>query len=146
MKIICIGRNYLAHIKELGNAVPAEPIFFFKPETALLLNNKSFQFPEFSSNIHYEVELVLKIQTPGKNIDPKLAHNHFDEIGIGIDFTARDLQDRAKKAGLPWFTAKGFDQAAPVSRLLPKSTFPDMKDISFHLNLNEETVQTGNTS
>ena len=146
MKIICIGRNYHAHIKELGNAVPAEPVFFFKPDTALLIKNQPFYYPEFSSNIHYEVELVLKIRKPGKKIDPKFAPDYYAEIGLGIDFTARDLQDQAKKAGLPWFTAKGFDHSAPVSHFLPKSTFPNMKDINFHLDLNGVTVQNGNTS
>ncbi len=146
MKIICIGRNYHAHIKELGNIVPAEPVFFFKPDTALLIRKRPFYYPEFSSNIHYEVELVLKIRKPGRKIDTKFAHNYYAEIGLGIDFTARDLQDRAKKAGLPWFTAKGFDHSAPISRFLPKSTFPDLTDINFHLDLNGETVQKGNTS
>ena len=146
MKIICIGRNYLAHIKELGNTVPTEPVFFFKPETALLTNNRPFRYPEFSTNIHYELELVLKISKTGKNIEPKVTHNYYSEIGLGIDFTARDIQDKAKKAGLPWFTSKGFDHAAPVSHFLPKSTFRDVTDINFHLDLNGETVQRGNTS
>ncbi|MBC8314475.1 MAG: fumarylacetoacetate hydrolase family protein [Bacteroidetes bacterium] len=146
MKIICVGRNYLAHIKELGNTIPAEPVFFLKPETALLIRNRPFVYPEFSTDIHYEVELVLKIRKSGRKIDPKFAHNYYSEIGLGIDFTARDIQNKAKKAGLPWFTAKGFDHAAPVSQFLSKSTFPDVTDISFHLDLNGETVQRGNTS
>ncbi|MFC2101799.1 fumarylacetoacetate hydrolase family protein [Bacteroidota bacterium] len=146
MKIICIGRNYHAHIKELGNEVPAEPVFFFKPDTSLLIRNRPFYYPEFSSDIHYEAELVLKICKVGKNIQPKFAHTYYDKVGIGIDFTARDIQDRAKQKGLPWFTAKGFDHSAPVSTFLPKSDFPDPKNINFSLNLNGETVQQGNTS
>ncbi len=146
MKIICIGRNYHAHIKELGNAVPAEPVFFFKPDTALLTRNRPFYYPEFSSDIHYEIELVLKICKVGKNIQTRFAHTYYDKIGVGIDFTARDIQDRAKKAGLPWFTAKGFDQSAPMSNFVPKSDFPDPKDINFSLRLNGESVQQGNTS
>ncbi|MBL7137493.1 MAG: fumarylacetoacetate hydrolase family protein [Bacteroidales bacterium] len=146
MKIICIGRNYHAHIKELGNTVPAEPVFFFKPDTSLLIRNRPFFYPDFSSDIHYEIELVLKICKVGKNIQPRFAHTYYKEIGLGIDFTARDIQDRAKKAGLPWFTAKGFDQSAPVSHFVPKSNFPDLKNINFSLRLNGETVQQGNTS
>ncbi|MFH1161229.1 MAG: fumarylacetoacetate hydrolase family protein [bacterium] len=146
MKIICIGRNYLAHIKELGNVVPAEPVFFMKPDTSLLIRNRPFYYPDFSSDIHFEVELVLKICTVGKNIQSKFAHTYFNEIGLGIDFTARDIQERSKKAGSPWFTAKGFDQAAPVSRFIPKSAFPDLRNISFRLDLNGHTVQQGNTS
>lgn len=146
MKIICIGRNYHAHIKELGNEIPAEPVFFIKPDTSLLIRNRPFYYPEFSSDIHYEAELVLKICRVGKNIQTGFAHLYYDSIGIGIDFTARDIQDRAKKAGLPWFTAKGFDHSAPVSQFVPKSKFPDLKNISFSLMLNGETVQKGNTS
>jgi len=146
MKIICIGRNYHAHIKELGNEVPAEPVFFTKPDTALLIRNRPFYYPDFSSDIHYEAELVLKICKVGKNIQPQFAHTYFDKIGIGIDFTARDIQDRAKKSGLPWFRAKGFDQSAPISPFLPKSDFSDLKNISFSLLLNGEVVQKGNTS
>ncbi|MFH1298080.1 MAG: fumarylacetoacetate hydrolase family protein [Bacteroidota bacterium] len=145
MKIICIGRNYHAHIKELGNTVPSEPVFFIKPDTALLVRNRPFFYPDFSSDIHYEVELVLKICKVGKNIQPRFAHTHYNEIGLGIDFTARDIQDRAKKAGLPWFTAKGFDQSAPVSHFVPKSDLPDLKNINFGLRLNGEPVQQGNT-
>lgn len=146
MKIICIGRNYHAHIKELGNEVPAEPVFFIKPDTSLLNRNRPFYYPDFSSDIHYEAELVLKICKVGKNIQRHFAHTYFDGIGIGIDFTARDIQDRAKKAGLPWFTAKGFDQSAPVSPFLPKAEFPDLKNLNFSLALNGEIVQRGNTS
>ena len=126
--------------------VPAEPVFFFKPDTSLLIRNRPFFYPDFSSDIHYEIELVLKICKVGKNIQPRFAHTYYKEIGLGIDFTARDIQDRAKKAGLPWFTAKGFDQSAPVSHFVPKSNFPDLKNINFSLRLNGETVQQGNTS
>ncbi|TSA24406.1 MAG: FAA hydrolase family protein [Bacteroidetes bacterium] len=146
MKIICIGRNYHAHIKELGNTVPAEPVFFIKPDTALLIRNRPFYYPDFSQDIHYEVELVLKICKVGKNIQPRFASSYYNEIGLGIDFTARDIQDRSKKAGLPWFTAKGFDQSAPVSPCLPKDNFPDLKNITFSLRLNGVQVQQGNTS
>ncbi len=146
MKIICIGRNYHAHIKELGNEIPASPVFFIKPDTSLLTRNRPFYYPDFSSDIHYEVELVLKICKVGKNIQSRFAHTYYDKIGIGLDFTARDIQDRAKKEGLPWFTAKGFDQSAPISHFVPKSNFSDLKNISFSLLLNGEPVQKGNTS
>ncbi|MEI7723765.1 MAG: fumarylacetoacetate hydrolase family protein [Bacteroidota bacterium] len=145
MKIICIGRNYVAHIKELHNAVPTSPVFFLKPDTALLIRNRPFYYPSFSNNIHYEVELVLKICKVGKNIQKKFASTYYDEIGIGLDMTARDLQDAAKDKGLPWAVAKGFDQSAPVSKFLPKSQFSDLKNIGFHLDLNGSTVQQGNS-
>ena len=146
MKIICIGRNYVEHIKELNSAMPTAPVFFLKPDTALLTRNRPFFYPDFTREIHHEVELVLKISKVGKAILKKFAHTYYDEIGIGLDFTARDLQDDAKKKGLPWALSKGFDNAAPVSRFVPKSKFPDPKNISFHLNLNGNTVQTGNSS
>ena len=145
MKIICIGRNYVAHIKELNNAIPTSPIFFLKPDTALLIRNRPFYYPAFSTDIHYEVELVLKICKTGKHIQKKFASDYFNEIGIGLDMTARDLQDTAKTKGLPWAVAKGFDQSAPVSKFLPKSQFSDLKNISFHLDLNGTTVQQGNS-
>jgi 2-keto-4-pentenoate hydratase/2-oxohepta-3-ene-1,7-dioic acid hydratase in catechol pathway len=145
MKIICIGRNYADHIKELSNAVPSSPVFFLKPDTALLIRNRPFYYPSFSTNIHYEVELVLKVCKVGKNIQKKFASSYFDEIGIGLDMTARDLQDAAKSKGLPWTTAKGFDQSAPVSKFLPKSGFSDLRKIHFHLDLNGSTVQQGNS-
>jgi 2-keto-4-pentenoate hydratase/2-oxohepta-3-ene-1,7-dioic acid hydratase in catechol pathway len=146
MKIICIGRNYVDHIKELNNAVPASPVFFLKPDTALVIRNRPFYYPSFSDNIHYEVELVLKVCKVGKNIRKKFASTYYDEIGIGLDMTARDLQDAAKSKGLPWDVAKGFDQSAPVSRFLPKEQFSDLKNINFHLDLNGTTVQKGNSS
>jgi acylpyruvate hydrolase len=145
MKIICIGRNYVEHIKELGNAIPASPVFFLKPDTALVIRNRPFYYPPFSGNIHYEAELVLKICKVGKNIQKKFAHTYYEEIGIGLDMTARDLQDAAKEKGLPWAVAKGFDQSAPVSKFLPKILFKDLKNIRFHLDLNGTTVQKGNS-
>lgn len=146
MKIICIGRNYHAHIRELGNIVPADPVFFIKPETALLTRNRPFHYPDFSGDIHYEAELVLKICKTGREIAPASAQDYFNGIGLGIDFTARDIQERAKKAGLPWFTAKGFDHSAPVSQFLPKSGFPDVNSIIFSLRLNGTVVQEGDSS
>jgi len=145
MKIICIGRNYVDHIRELNNAVPSSPVFFLKPDTALLIRNRPFYYPPFSTQIHYEAELVLKICKVGKNIQKQFAHTYYDEIGIGLDMTARDIQDAAKQKGLPWAIAKGFDQSAPIGRFISKSGFPDMKNIRFHLNLNGTTVQNGNS-
>ncbi len=145
MKIICIGRNYVDHIRELNNAVPSSPVFFLKPDTALLIRNRPFYYPPFSNQIHYEAELVLKICKVGKNIQKQFAHTYYDEIGIGLDMTARDIQDAAKQKGLPWAIAKGFDQSAPIGRFIPKSDFPDMKNIRFHLDLNGTTVQNGNS-
>lgn len=146
MKIICIGRNYVDHIHELGNQIPSAPVFFLKPDTALLIRNRPFYHPTFSENIHYEAELVLKICKVGKNIQKQFAHTYYNEIGIGLDFTARDIQDEAKKKGLPWAIAKGFDHAAPISPFIPKEQFSDLKNINFHLDLNGVTVQKGNSS
>jgi len=146
MKIICIGRNYVDHIKELNNAIPASPVFFLKPDSALLIRNRSFYYPSFSADIHYEVELVIKISKVGRNIQKRFAHTYFNEIGIGLDMTARDLQETAKQKGLPWTIAKGFDQSAPIGTFLPKENFKDLKDIGFHLDLNGKTVQRGNSS
>jgi acylpyruvate hydrolase len=145
MKIICIGRNYVAHIKELNNPIPSSPVFFLKPDPALLIRNRPFYYPAFSKEIHHEVELVLKICKVGKNIQKRFAGSYYNEIGIGLDMTARDLQDAAKEKGLPWTVAKGFDQSAPVSRFLPKERFSDLKNINFHLDLNGKTVQQGNS-
>jgi acylpyruvate hydrolase len=145
MKIICIGRNYFDHIRELNNAVPSSPVFFLKPDTALLIRNRPFYYPSFSTKIHYEVELVLKICKVGKNIQKRFAPTYYEEIGIGLDMTARDLQDAAKEKGLPWAVSKGFDQSAPVSGFIPKTNFTDLKNISFHLDLNGTTVQQGNS-
>lgn len=145
MKIICIGRNYSEHAKELGNTVPEEPVLFLKPDSALLINNQPFFYPEFSRNIHYETELVLKISRIGKNIEKKYAYKYYDEIGIGIDFTARDIQEECKKKGLPWEKAKGFDSSAAIGKFLSKNDFSDLKNINFSCTLNGNTVQQGNS-
>jgi len=145
MKIICIGRNYVEHAKELNNAVPGEPVFFLKPETALIHKNQPFYLPDFSNDVHYETELVLKINRLGKHIDVKYASRYYDEIGIGIDFTARDIQNDLKKAGLPWEKAKAFDGSAPLGLFLPKSKFADVNNIHFSMKLNSVVVQQGNT-
>lgn len=145
MKIICIGRNYAEHIRELRNEVPSSPVFFLKPDTALLIRNRPFYYPSFSKNIHYEVELILKIGKVGKNIQPHFANSYIDEIGIGLDLTARDIQDAAKQKGLPWTLAKGFDFSAPVGRFLPVSNFPELNNIDFRLDKNGVTVQKGNS-
>jgi len=146
MKIICIGRNYPAHIKELEHELPAEPVFFLKPETALLRSNRPFYIPDFTQELHYELEIVIKICKVGKCIGEKFAHTYWDEIGLGIDFTARDLQRKQSEKGLPWEIAKAFDNSAPVSRFIPKSQFTDPGNIDFHLDLNGKTVQKGNTN
>lgn len=145
MKIICIGRNYAKHAKELNNPVPAEPVFFMKPESALILNGKPFFYPDFSENIHYETELVLRINRLGKHIEERFAHRYYNEIGIGIDFTARDIQDACKEKGLPWEKAKAFDGSAPLGEFIPKSTFKSVDDINFSLNINGVEKQRGNT-
>ena len=145
MKILAIGRNYAEHIAELKNEVPDEPVIFFKPDTAILRNNEPFYFPDYSQDIHHEVELILRISREGKNIDRKFAHKYYDALGLGIDFTARDLQAKAKAKGLPWTLAKGFNGSAPVSEFLPLDQFPDLQDISFRLDVNGETRQQGNS-
>lgn len=146
MKIIAIGRNYAAHIEELNNERPSSPVVFMKPDTALLKNREPFYHPEFSQNIHHEVELVLKINKEGKYVKKEFAYKYFDEIGLGIDFTARDLQQKCKEKGLPWEIAKAFNGSAPIGDFLPVSTFPDLNNINFHLDINGETRQKGNTS
>jgi 2-keto-4-pentenoate hydratase/2-oxohepta-3-ene-1,7-dioic acid hydratase in catechol pathway len=146
MKIICIGRNYAEHAKELNNAVPKEPVFFMKPDTALLIRNRPFYYPDFTHDLHYECELVLKICKLGRHISEKFAPTYYDAIGIGIDFTARDLQQQAKEKGLPWEKAKAFDFSAPISRFIPVSEFKDLNNIHFTLHLNGQTVQEGNSS
>jgi acylpyruvate hydrolase len=145
MKIICIGRNYADHAKELNNPVPANPVFFMKPDSSLLINNKPFFYPQFSKEIHYETEIVLKICKLGKSILPKFAGRYYEEIGIGIDFTARDLQAICKKEGHPWEIAKAFDQSAVLGKFVPKSSLPDPAAINFQLEMNDITVQKGNT-
>mgnify|MGYP006158691511 CR=1 FL=1 len=146
MKIIAVGRNYVDHILELQNEKPSEPVIFTKPETAILRNNEPFYLPDFSSDIHHEVEVIVRISKIGKNIDPAFAHKYYDEIGVGIDFTARDIQSNLKAKGLPWELAKAFDGSAPISSFIPKSTFASMQDISFDLHVNGELKQAGNTS
>tara|TARA_B100001250_G_scaffold99751_1_gene83950 strand:+ start:570 stop:1181 length:612 start_codon:yes stop_codon:yes gene_type:complete len=145
MKIICIGRNYLNHVKELNNQISKEPLFFLKPDTAIQPKGHPFFIPDFSENIHYELELVLKISKNGKNIDERFSHKYYNEIGIGIDFTARDIQEECKKNGHPWEKAKGFDGSAQVSRKFINKDSLDLNNISFKLELNQEVVQIGNS-
>ncbi len=145
MKIICIGRNFIEHANELNNPVPVDPVFFMKPESAIIRAGLPFYYPDFSRDIHYETELVLRINKLGKHISEKFAHTYYDTIGIGIDFTARDLQSICKKKGLPWEMAKAFDGSAPVSTLVPKSKFADINDINFSLKKNGQLVQKGNS-
>lgn len=147
MKIICIGRNYTEHIAELKNEKPDEPVVFFKPDTAVLLKKQPFFIPPFSNDIHYEVELLFRINRVGKHIQKKFAHKYYDEIGLGIDFTARDLQQKVKDKGLPWELAKSFDGAAVIGeKWLDKEQFQDLGDIEFSMKRNGNVVQTGNTS
>lgn len=146
MKIIAIGRNYAEHAKELNNPVPTVPVIFMKPDTALLKDNKPFYLPDFSQDIHHEIELVLKVCKEGKHIEEKFAGDYFDEIGLGVDFTARDIQSRHKEKGLPWELAKAFDNSAPIStKFIPKNEFADLQNISFRLDINGQTKQAGNT-
>ncbi|KQC00216.1 fumarylacetoacetate hydrolase family protein [Pedobacter sp. Hv1] len=146
MKIIAIGRNYAAHAKELNNAVPTKPIIFLKPDTAVLKDNKPFYIPDFSSDIHYELEVVLKVCKEGKHISEKFASNYYDEIGLGIDFTARDIQSEHKEKGLPWELAKAFDHSAAISNFLPKSEYADLYQLQFELQINKEIRQSGHTA
>ena len=146
MKIIAIGRNYAAHAAELNNAIPTKPIIFLKPDTAVLKDNKPFYIPEFSNDVHYELEVVLKICKEGKHIAEKFAANYYDEIGLGIDFTARDIQAEHKEKGLPWELAKAFDNSAVISNFLPKNDYQDMYDLKFELKKNGETKQNGHTA
>jgi 2-keto-4-pentenoate hydratase/2-oxohepta-3-ene-1,7-dioic acid hydratase in catechol pathway len=143
MKFICIGRNYAEHAKELNNAVPSEPVIFFKPETALLINKQPFFYPEFSKDIHYECEIVVKINRLGKNIQKQFAHRYYEEIGLGIDFTARDLQNHLKEKGLPWEKAKGFDGSAVLGKFVPVNSLKNRENIEFQLLKNGAIVQTG---
>jgi acylpyruvate hydrolase len=145
MKILAVGRNYAEHIKELSNEKPDEPVIFSKPETALLKNNEPFYYPDFSTDIHHEVEVVIKISKMGKNIEEQFAHKYYEEIGLGIDFTARDIQSKLKSKGLPWDLAKGFNDSAPISDFVSKSDY-NLSDLNFSLDINGERKQTGNTS
>jgi acylpyruvate hydrolase len=146
MKIICIGRNYVEHAHELKNEVPDRPVFFMKPDSALVIQNRPFFYPDFSSDVHHEIEVVIRIDRLGRSIEEKFAGRYFSEIGLGVDFTARDLQAEQKKKGLPWEIAKGFDYSAPVSQFLPVSRFRDIHKLNFRLDVNGKTVQEGNTS
>lgn len=145
MKIICIGRNYAKHIEELANEKPQNPLIFLKPDSAILPKKMPFFIPPFSNDIHYEVEVLVKINKVGKHISPKFAHKYYDEIGLGIDFTARDVQQQCKEKGLPWEKAKAFDGSAVIGNFYPKEKF-DLENISFQLVKNEEIVQNGQTS
>ena len=146
MKIICIGRNYTDHIAELENERPENPVVFLKPDTAILLKGQPFFIPHFSQDVHHEVEVLVRINRIGKHIQPKFAHKYYDEIGLGVDFTARDLQAQLKAKGLPWEKAKGFDGAAVVGKWVAKAELPQVDELQFSLRKNEETVQAGNTS
>ena len=145
MKIICIGRNYADHIKELDNAKPTDPVIFLKPDTAILLKKQPFFIPDFSNEVHHEVELLVRINKIGKHIDRKFAHKYYDEIGLGIDFTARDLQADLKEKGLPWEKAKAFDGSAVIGKFIEKEQFKDVNNINFSLKRNGNTVQNGNS-
>jgi acylpyruvate hydrolase len=146
MKIICIGRNYGEHAKEMDAPVPEEPVVFMKPDTALLKDNAPFYYPSFTKDLHHEVEVVLKISKVGKHIAPEFANRYYNEIGLGIDFTARDIQAECKKKGLPWEKAKAFDHSAPIGAFVPIADVKNISGIDFHLNVNGATVQRGNTS
>ena len=145
MKIIAIGRNYADHAKELNNPIPKCPIIFMKPDTALLKNNQPFYHPDFSTNIHHEIEIVLKIAKEGKHITHKFASNYFDEISLGIDFTARDIQQQCKENGWPWELAKSFDNSAVVGHFVSKNSLKNLYDIDFYLTINNSIKQKGNT-
>ena len=146
MKIICIGRNYAEHIKELANERPEEPVVFIKPDSSVLPKEQDFYIPDFTQDVHYEVEVLVKICKVGKHIEERFAHKYYNEIGLGIDFTARDLQSKLKQKGLPWEKAKGFDGSAVIGKWLPKSNFKDLNNLKFSLLKNNELVQEGNTS
>lgn len=146
MKIICIGRNYVDHARELKNEIPEEPVFFFKPDTSILPKKQPFYIPDFTNDLHYELELVVRINKLGKNIKEKFAHTYYNEIGLGIDFTARDLQKICKEKGLPWEKAKGFDYSAPLGdKFVDVSEIDDIDNINFRLTKNGKDVQTGNS-
>ncbi len=145
MKIFCIGRNYTEHAKELNNPVPAEPLIFMKPPTALVVANKPFYYPDFTQDLHYEGEIVLRVAKNGRSVQPEFAHRYYDAVAFGIDFTARDLQDQLKKKGHPWEIAKGFDGSAPISRFIPLGELDNAQDIHFQLKKNGEIVQDGQT-
>jgi len=145
MKIVCIGRNYAAHAHELSNAIPESPVFFMKPDTAMLLKNNPFFYPSFTRDLHYETEIVIKISKNGRHIEQDFAHRYYNEVSVGIDFTARDLQNNCKAKCLPWEIAKSFDQSAPVGTFIKLDTLPDRENIHFWLDINHERKQTGTT-
>lgn len=145
MKIVAVGRNYSKHAEELGNPIPKEPVLFMKPDTALLRNNDPFYYPSFSNAIHYEVEVVVKIAKLGKNIAEEFAHRYYQEIGLGIDFTARDIQQKCKEKGLPWERAKAFDHSAVISKFMAKEELPNVNQLHFQLQKNGRLVQDGYT-
>lgn len=146
MKILCIGRNYENHAKELQNPVPPEPVVFMKPDSALLRNNDPFFLPDFAQSFHHEIEIVVRINRLGKNIEERFASRYYEEIALGIDFTARDLQEELRGKGLPWEKAKAFDGSAVISPFINKDHFPDLNNLNFHLDINGETRQQGNTA
>lgn len=146
MKIICIGLNYRKHAAELGWGIPDEPVVFLKPDSALLKNNKPFFLPDFSGDIHYEIEVVLKISKLGKGISAKFAHRYYDELTLGVDITARDLQNKLKSSGMPWELSKCFDGAAPLGKFIPVSSVNDISKLGFRLEINDRLAQEGNTS
>ena len=146
MKIIAIGRNYAEHAKELNNPIPDQPVIFLKPDTAILKDNKPFYIPEFSADIHYELEVVLKVCKEGKHISEKFAHKYYEELGLGIDFTARDIQTVHKAKGLPWELAKAFDHSAAVSNFIPKTQVENIYNLNFELKINNSSRQKGNTA
>ena len=145
MKIICIGRNYIDHVDELKNKKPSSPIIFLKPETAVILKNQPFFIPDYSNDVHYEVEILVKIKKLGKSIETKFSHKYYDQVGLGIDFTARDLQSELKKNGLPWEKSKAFDGSALIGEWVNKNEFNDLNNLNFSLNKNGKSVQSGNT-
>lgn len=145
MKIICVGKNYLKHIQELDRQRPTEPVFFLKPDSSIIIRNRPFFLPDFSEEIHHEVELLFRICKVGKCIQPKFAHSYYDAIGLGIDFTARDLQRKCVAEGNPWEIAKAFDGSAVISKFVEKEHFGDLKNLDFKLLLNDQCVQHGNS-
>ena len=146
MKLICIGRNYAQHISELKNEKPTEPVVFLKPDTAILLKKQPFFIPDFSNEVHHEVEVLVKINRVGKHIDSKFAHKYYDQIGLGIDFTARDIQQKLKEKGLPWEKSKAFDGSAVVGKWISKSNFESLNNLQFSLHKNDEVVQSASTN
>jgi acylpyruvate hydrolase len=145
MKIICIGRNYAEHAKEMKAETPSEPVFFMKPETAIVKNGDPFFYPDFSKDVHHEVEIIIRICRNGKNIKKQFAYKYYDELTVGIDFTARDLQAQCKAKGLPWEKAKAFDGSAPMGKFVPVTHFKNINDLSFRLDINGKTIQQGST-